>query len=189
MRHNEKRRARVDAVPCSSGCPREPLHRERGFMRKVQSCTGGLIAAVVLWLPSEGVNAQELGSISFPDIRLRRRPAEIHRRSQRSSQLRVRRGGRSIPSGAAARSELRPGLLGRSDELQPSSVGPARPAGSQESSGAAGAHASGAPRESAYGEGEGLSRSGESAVLRSRRQAGARQCILRRHGAAVRPMA
>jgi tetratricopeptide (TPR) repeat protein len=34
-------------------------------MRKVQRCAGRLIAAVVTWFASTGVNAQELGSISF----------------------------------------------------------------------------------------------------------------------------
>ena len=35
-------------------------------MRKVQPCAGGLMAAFVAVFASAGVNAQELGSISFP---------------------------------------------------------------------------------------------------------------------------
>ena len=151
-------------------------------MRNVKLAVGGLIACLASFSAGD-LGAQQLGSISFPTSGSAAAQPKFIEGVKDLHSFEFDEAAEAFHKAQQLDPNFALGLLGRSHELQPSAVGAARPAGGQEGAGAAGADARRTPRESAHGEGEGLSGSGESALLRARRQAGARQRLLRRDGA------
>ena len=137
----------------------------------------GRLAILALALAGAAPGAQELGTITFPTSgsppRSRRSSTASRPSTASSSTRRPRRSARRRRP-----TRLCPRVLGRGDELQPSALGAAGssrpPRGARE----ARADADGARREGAAAEGEGLPRGARPAVLRARRQAGARQRVL-----------
>ena len=126
--------------------------------------------------------APSLGRISFPTSGSAAGAAALHPRRAASSQLRVRRCDRGVPAGAAGRSGLRDGVLGRGAVLQPAAL-------VQRKSSTRRARA----RAPAPTRGRGRRRrrpharrpiSTRSSGFRRRRQAGARPRLRRSHGPA-----
>ena len=95
-------------------------------MVRVRTVSAVVVSAAIFAMSSP-VSTQQFGSITFPTSGAPRRAGGLPHRREGAAQLPVRRGRRRLPAGAESRPAVRPRLLGRGDEPQPSAVGAAGP--------------------------------------------------------------